>query len=207
MNINKFYVVAIAIAVIVGVVFIASTILEGLNKNKMSSKTKTNIEFMGVEYYSPQPSQEVKGEDFTAVFSEVIPKGETFDNWSTLITTQLLSPLPGGPELSAEAYSNNQMAMNQGRGAAMLETTVLSNPEWETIGIDTSNPPFLLVYVYSSPGMPMAELSIQKIRKNSENKVEAIIYSKKIPSIDMQSYLSSEDYASTRIEVAKLDFF
>ena len=163
--------------------------------------------FNGTKYYKPNEAQEAKGIDYTAVFTEIIPIGETFETWTTMITLHQLQPLPNGSKISAEAYSNNILTMNNQKGAQILETSVLSNPEWEQFGIDISNPPFLLAYVHSMPQTNQAELTIAKINNVTDEKVEGIFFGKKLPASEVNTFIQSEDYKNIRIELAKKETF
>lgn len=177
------------------------------NQNNSMATTETVISFLGVEYYMPLPEQNVPGSDYTALFKEVLPLGEAFDNWTSMITSQRLTPLSAGPEISAESYTNNLLDMHRTQGAQILETTVLSNPEWETVGIDTSNPPYLLIFVYNIPQTTQAEFSIATIRNNPAGHVDALIYSKQLPQVDVPAFLESQEYGEARIGVATMEWF
>lgn len=180
------------------------------NPNNMQSDTQTSANtetftFQDTEYFAPEAVAESQGDDYTAESIEWIPTGETFDNWTTLITNHRLSPLSDGPTLDAEAYAGNIAAGNTSNGANILETSVLSNQEWEQVGVDMANPPYLLVYVYNVPQAPIVELSIQKIQQ-ADDQIEVFIFAKRIPSEDLESYLGSDEYADLRIAVGSADF-
>ena len=202
----------VALLLVIGVTtvfFGSSNNEEPLDTNQSNIMTNNSavVEFQGVEYHMPVPEQEVPGTDYTAVFKEVVPVGESLESWTTLITSQQLTPLPDGPVISAEGYAGNLLQMHGSQGAQVLETLVLSNPEWESVGIDTTNPPFLLVYVYNVPESDDAELSIAVIRNTADKNVEAVIYSKRFLRTDINEFLQSEEYMNTRIAVVTLDSF
>jgi uncharacterized RDD family membrane protein YckC len=162
-----------------------------MNNSNYSSQDSSaaTISFNGATYTQADQLQDTPGQDYTSKSYEWTTGGETVDNWTTLITTHVLSPLDPSKPLDAAAYAQNVPALQKSNGAIVLETSVINTPDAAASGVDIKNPPYLIVYYYpesadkSIPG----EIDIQKIQNGSAGSVTSLIYAQNVNRTDKAS--------------------
>ncbi len=150
------------------------------------------------------------GLDHTSESYEWVTETESVENWSTLVTSHKLSPLSPDVPLSVEQFAQNTVAMNEQKGAMILETSIINTPDAIESGIDINNPPFLLIYIFPSPdGIVPAEMNYQKIENGSGGNINALIFAVKLNIFtqeDLQSFITSESFASYRYNIIRAIF-
>ncbi len=162
-----------------------------------------SYEFDGRSYtlaYEDSPT----GLDYTASFQEWAPSNETLDDWTSLITFQVLTPKDGAV-LSAETYAQNLFSMHTEQEAQILETSHITEVAPE---IDSENPPYLLVYLYPL-GNNEVEISLLKVQSYGTDGVAAFVYSerKTFSSGDaLNAYLEDEVRNNLRAKVILAPF-
>jgi hypothetical protein len=121
------------------------------------------------------------GADHISESYEWVTGGESVENWSTLVTSHRLSPLTPDSPLSAEAYAQNVVNLNQQQGAIIIETSIINAPDAVEMGIDIENPPFLLIYLFPSQDAEVpSEINFQKIENAGDGKVNILIYAERL---------------------------
>ncbi len=177
-----------------------------------SNFTNDSISFslLGDVYKKGFTFPSTKEEDHISESYEWVKGTQTVENWETLVTTHKLSPLAPEKPISAEIYAQNTASLNANKGAKILETSIINTEDARKSGVDTSNPPYLLVYAFlAEKPSDLTELSIQKIENLPEGKVSAFIYSEKIKIFsdeELQSFLNSPSYFKKREEVIFVKF-
>ena len=186
----------------------ATTSVSEQKKAITSTKKMNTITLNSATYKKGFTFPKSTGSDYTSESYEWVTGKETVENWSTLITTHILSPLSPDKPLSAQAYAQNASAMNTDKGAIMIETSVINNPDAIAGGVDPKNPPYIMVYLFPSahpenPAEP-SEFGIQKIVNGKTGSVEAFIYAQRMQikdDADLNAYLGSPEYDAIRLAV------
>ena len=148
--------------------------VNGSNNNE-AGKTK-NFKFLGYDYSIGYTFPQSKAQDFNSEGYEWVKGGETVENWKTLVTTYKLSPIDSSTPLKPEIYAENVSADLKTKGATLIETSVISNDDAKASGVDTSNPPYLLVYMFPADEQGLTEFDVQKIQGTADGKVLITIY-------------------------------
>ncbi len=179
-----------------------------------SSQSSGTITFDSATYTKGFTFPETPGKDHTSKSYEWVTGGETVENWSTLITTHILSPLSPDKPLSASVYAQNAIVMNTDRGAKILEASIINTPDAIAGGVDINNPPYIIVYIFPSDNLGNSaepiEFVIQKVINGVNGSVEAFIYAERMVIKTDQDlvnfvlvYLASPEYAAKRLAVIK----
>lgn len=200
------------IAVITGSYYVVSK-NRGLSSGIPTDETgivAQSLDFNGVEYARAYDMPEQEGLDNLSTSYEWLPKGETFETWTSLITTHKMAPKDASAPLSAEVYAQNVAGLNEKQGAVIIETSVINMQDAvEQAGVDLNNPPYLLVYAYPSDGKNPIEVDMQKVLKGKDGGLHAFVYAYKLNATkeeEINAYFQSDDFAKKRIEVIKAKF-
>jgi uncharacterized RDD family membrane protein YckC/Tfp pilus assembly protein PilE len=172
-----------------------------MNNSNYSSQDSSaaTISFNGATYTQADQLQDTPGQDYTSKSYEWTTGGESVVNWTTLITTSVLSPLEPSKPLDAVAYAQNLVPVLKSSGATLLETSVINTPEAAASGVDIKNPPYLIVYYYpeSADKNTPGEVDIQKIQNGPGGIVTSFIYAQN---------MNRTDKASMKALVASVEF-
>lgn len=166
---------------------------------------ESTLSFLGHTYKKGFSFPINRQEEYSTESYEWVKGSETVENWTALVTTHKLSPESASTPLSAEVYAQSAAAMQIQNGAKIIETSLINTAEAAAIGVDISNPPYLLIYAYMpTNGVGIVELNIQKIENIGEGKVGAFIYAQKVEissEEDLNAFLASKPYLETRTSV------
>jgi len=177
-----------------------------IENQNMSNDKKITFNNQQFKTVSNEKEAITQTTDYLAESYEWYMEGEAGFEWSQLITTHKLSQLENGPDITADMYSNNVLALQKQNGAYVFETSLISE-DLEVLGIDTKYPPFLIAYTLFSE--TEQEVNIQKIVDLGNGKVGVIVYAERIPlknKKEFSDYISSPEYTQKRIELIKQAF-
>ncbi len=133
--------------------------------NTINKNTMDTIIFNGKNYTKGFTFPPSKSTDSTSESYEWVTGGETVENWTSLLTTHIISPLSADKPLSAEVYAQNVATLNKDMGAVIIETSLINTPEAIAGGVDANNPPYLLVYAFpATSSSDPVEVGIQKMK-------------------------------------------
>ena len=199
----------IALLIIIGVYFF---VLKDSSSTSMGTTPSAQVDpnsisFDGKVYTKGATLTKEVAPEYTNESYEWVTQGETVKNWKTLITTHKLSPRDGTRSLSSAMYAPNVAAMNEKKGATIIEKSVINSPDAVQAGIDVNNPPYILVYAYPVGDTARStEIAIQKIQNAKNGTLEIFISAQRVifkTPDEVNAYLKSPAYFTLRAEVIK----
>lgn len=181
---------------------------------EVASSTEITFSFLG-DTYKKGFTLPGRGKDFTSESYEWVKGNDTVDNWQTLITTHELTQLEPGDyvpvlKISAESYAQNVASMLKDSGAIMTELSVINTKDAADSGVDITNPPYLLVYVFPpAKSGGIAEVGIQRIQNADNGNITSFIYAQKkqmSSQKEFDTFLASKEFTDKRMAVILAKF-